>query len=132
MLVVVDAPDGDLLTEVRVSAIGRLADALRSVAGVRRVTSIATIRVRPPDRPEVEPKPLWTLPAFNDAGPVTRADVLGELPFVPLLLSTDARTSAIAVEPSYIDAFATSIPVSWQISVWNSKMYCSVPCDISG
>ena len=39
---------------------------------------------------------------------------------------------AIDVDPSYMEAFATSIPVSWQTSVWNSNMYCSVPCEISG
>ncbi len=40
--------------------------------------------------------------------------------------------SAAPVEPSYIDAFAISIPVSSQIIVWNSNIACSVPCDISG
>jgi len=28
--------------------------------------------------------------------------------------------SASAVAPSYMEALATSMPVSWQISVWNS------------
>jgi hypothetical protein len=36
-----------------------------------------------------------------------------------------------AVEPSYMEALATSMPVSWQIMVWNSKMVVSVPCEIS-
>ncbi len=39
--------------------------------------------------------------------------------------------SGTAVEPSYIDALATSMPVSWQIMVWNSKMVVRVPCEIS-
>ena len=39
--------------------------------------------------------------------------------------------SGTAVEPSYIDALATSMPVSWQIIVWNSKIVVSVPCEIS-
>ena len=39
--------------------------------------------------------------------------------------------SGTAVEPSYIDALATSMPVSWHIMVWNSKMAVSVPCEIS-
>ena len=37
-----------------------------------------------------------------------------------------------AVEPSYIDAFATSMPVSAATWVWNSNRTCSVPCAISG
>ena len=39
--------------------------------------------------------------------------------------------SGTAVEPSYIEAFATSMPVNWQIIVWNSKIVVSVPCEIS-
>ena len=39
--------------------------------------------------------------------------------------------SGTAVEPSYMDALATSMPVSWQIIVWNSKTWVSVPCEIS-
>ena len=39
--------------------------------------------------------------------------------------------SGTAVDPSYIDAFATSMPVSWQIIVWNSKKACSDPCEAS-
>ena len=30
-----------------------------------------------------------------------------------------------------MEALATSMPVSWQIMVWNSKMVVSVPCEIS-
>ena len=30
-----------------------------------------------------------------------------------------------------MDALATSMPVSWQIIVWNSKIVVSVPCEIS-
>ena len=40
--------------------------------------------------------------------------------------------SAQAVAPSYIDAFATSMPVSSQIIDWYSKMTWSVPWDTSG
>ena len=40
--------------------------------------------------------------------------------------------SAQAVEPSYMDAFATSIAVSAATCVWNSNRYCSVPWVISG
>ena len=36
------------------------------------------------------------------------------------------------VEPSYIEAFATSIAVRRATCVWNSNRYCSVPCAISG
>ncbi len=39
--------------------------------------------------------------------------------------------SGTAVDPSYIDALATSIPVSWHIIVWNSKIVIRVPCEIS-
>ena len=42
-----------------------------------------------------------------------------------------SAASGTDVEPSYIDAFATSIPVNWQIIVWNSKMVVNVPCAIS-
>ncbi len=37
-----------------------------------------------------------------------------------------------AVEPSYIEAFATSMPVSAATWVWNSNRTCNVPCAISG
>ncbi len=30
----------------------------------------------------------------------------------------------MAVLPSYIDALARSVPISWQTSVWNSKIAC--------
>ncbi len=40
--------------------------------------------------------------------------------------------SAAPVDPSYMLALATSMPVSSAIIVWNSKMACSVPCVISG
>ena len=43
-----------------------------------------------------------------------------------------STASAVAVEPSYIEAFATSMPVSIATWVWNSNRYCSVPCAISG
>jgi hypothetical protein len=39
--------------------------------------------------------------------------------------------SGTADEPSYMDAFATSMPVNWHIMVWNSKIVVSVPCEIS-
>ena len=35
--------------------------------------------------------------------------------------------SAAAVAPSYMEALATSMPVSWQMRVWNSKIAWSVP-----
>ena len=38
----------------------------------------------------------------------------------------------VAVAPSYIEAFATSMPVSIATWVWNSNRYCSVPCVTSG
>ena len=37
-----------------------------------------------------------------------------------------------AVEPSYIEAFATSMPVRPATWVWNSNRTCSVPWAISG
>ena len=40
--------------------------------------------------------------------------------------------SAVAVAPSYIEAFDTSSPVRAHIMLWYSNMYCRVPCDISG
>ena len=40
--------------------------------------------------------------------------------------------SAVADAPSYIDAFATSTPVSDEIIVCHSKIVCSVPWLISG
>ena len=39
--------------------------------------------------------------------------------------------SAAAVAPSYIDALQHAMPVSSDIMLWNSKIYCSVPCEIS-
>jgi hypothetical protein len=39
--------------------------------------------------------------------------------------------SAAALAPSYMEAFATSMPSSSQTVVWNSKMACSVPCESS-
>ncbi len=38
----------------------------------------------------------------------------------------------VPVEPSYIEALATSMPVSAATWVWNSNRYCSVPWAISG
>ena len=43
-----------------------------------------------------------------------------------------STASAAAVEPSYMEALATSMPVSIATWVWNSNRYCSVPCVISG
>ena len=40
--------------------------------------------------------------------------------------------SAVAVVPSYIEALLTSMPVISHIMVWYSKIYWSVPCEISG
>ena len=50
----------------------------------------------------------------------------------PVMRAAIIAASGTAVEPSYIEALATSIPVSWQTSVWNSKIACSVPWLISG
>ena len=47
----------------------------------------------------------------------------------PLAIIT---ASAQAVEPSYIEALATSMPVSAATWVWNSNSTCSVPWAISG
>ena len=49
----------------------------------------------------------------------------------PVTRTAIITASAAAVEPSYIEALATSMPVSSQIMVWNSKIACSVPCEIS-
>ena len=43
-----------------------------------------------------------------------------------------AIASQQAVEPSYIEALATSVPNSRATWVWNSNSTCSVPCAISG
>ena len=43
-----------------------------------------------------------------------------------------STASAVAVEPSYIEALATSMPVSSATCVWNSNRACSVPWLISG
>jgi hypothetical protein len=43
------------------------------------------------------------------------------------MLHAISADSASAVEASYIEAFATSMPVSSQTIVWNSKMLCSKP-----
>ncbi len=43
-----------------------------------------------------------------------------------------STASAAAVEPSYIEALATSIAVRLATCVWNSNRYCSVPCATSG
>jgi hypothetical protein len=40
--------------------------------------------------------------------------------------------SQVAVAPSYIEALATSMPVSIATWVWNSNRYCRVPCVTSG
>ncbi len=51
--------------------------------------------------------------------------------FLPVERTAIKTASGTAVEPSYMEALATSMPVSWQIMVWNSKMAVSVPCEIS-
>ena len=50
---------------------------------------------------------------------------------LPVARTAIIAASGTAVDPSYIDALATSMPVSWQIMVWNSKMVVRVPCAIS-
>ena len=42
-----------------------------------------------------------------------------------------STASAVALAPSYIDAFATGSPKSSLTIVWNSKIVCSVPCATS-
>jgi hypothetical protein len=49
----------------------------------------------------------------------------------PVMRMAIMAASGTAVEPSYMEALATSMPVSWQIIVWNSKIVVSVPCEIS-
>ena len=52
----------------------------------------------------------------------------------PRRVCTPARmlASASAVPPSYMEALLTSMPVSSQIAVWNSKMVWSTPWLRSG
>ena len=61
-------------------------------------------------------------------------EVLAWAPEGPLVLEVDPgdEASASAVPPSYMDALATSIPVSSQMAVWNSKMVWSTPWLRSG
>ena len=73
------------------------------------------------------------------AGATGKADEVVKLPtrgaitapLRPVIRQAIMTDSGMAVEPSYMEAFATSMPVSSQIMVWNSKMACSVPCEIS-
>ena len=53
------------------------------------------------------------------------------MPLRPVIRMAIMAASGTAVDPSYIDALATSMPVNWQIMVWNSKIEVSVPCEIS-
>lgn len=98
LMVVVSATDADLLTRERIERIGRVADALRAVPDVRAVTSVATQKLVPPGATLDEAVPVWDLPSFEPGGPITRDELLARLPYVPLLLSTDARFAAIVVE----------------------------------
>ncbi|HUF47370.1 MAG TPA: MMPL family transporter [Vicinamibacterales bacterium] len=98
LMVVVRANEGDLLTRNRIETIGRLAEALGQVPAVRDVSSVATQRVAPPGEPFDRAQPVWALPPLDPAGPMTRDELLARLPFVPLLLSTDARSAAVVVE----------------------------------
>jgi hypothetical protein len=50
----------------------------------------------------------------------------------PVMRAAIISASAAPVEPSYMEALATSMPVNSQIMLWNSKMDCSVPWAISG
>ncbi len=50
----------------------------------------------------------------------------------PVMRMAIMTASAAPVEPSYMEALATSMPVSSQIMVWNSKIACRVPWAISG
>ena len=51
--------------------------------------------------------------------------------FRPVSRTAIVTASAAPVDPSYIEAFATSMPVSSQIMVWNSKIDCKVPWENS-
>ena len=50
----------------------------------------------------------------------------------PVTRRAISTASAAAEAPSYIEALATPSPKSSQTIVWNSKIACSVPCEISG
>jgi predicted RND superfamily exporter protein len=97
VMVIVEAEDGDLLTRDRFAAIERLAGELAALPEVRTVLSIAGQRIVLPGTTLDDAVPLWDLPAIDPAGPFTREALLSRLPFVPLLLSTDGRLSAIVV-----------------------------------
>ncbi len=43
-----------------------------------------------------------------------------------------SAASAVAVAPSYMEAFDTSMPVRRHTNVCHSKSAWSVPCEISG
>ncbi len=97
VLVVVEARGEDLLTQTRLEAIGRIADALRALPDVRAVTSAADQRVVLPGSTFDDAVPLWELPPFDETGPLSREAMLSRLPYVPLLLSADGRYAAIVV-----------------------------------
>lgn len=97
VLVVVEVPAEDLLTRPNLEAIGQIAEALRALPDVRAVTSIAEQRVVLPGSTLDEAVPLWELPPFEEAGPLSREAMLVRLPYVPLLLSADGRYAAIIV-----------------------------------
>jgi len=101
LMIVVTADSGDLLTRPRIEAIGRLADELAALPDVRRVTSIATQEIVRPGETLDDALPVWELPSLDIPANMTRDDLLEELPFVPLLLSTDARFAAIVVTLSF-------------------------------
>jgi hypothetical protein len=50
---------------------------------------------------------------------------------LPVARTAIMAVSGTALDPSYIDALATSMPVNWQIIVWNSKIVVRIPCEIS-
>ncbi len=117
LVVVVTATSGDLLTRARIETIGRLADELAALPDVRRVTSVATQEiVRPGDTPD-DALPVWELAALDIPANMTREDLLEEMPFVPLLLSTDAKYAAIVVTLAFSsDDVAANVPALRRIA----------------
>ena len=103
------------------------------------VSSILPIRSSaPPDAPLGSMRPVTASKSSSLAWVSMTARYIGcRLPDSTALLRRVTRfaittASAAAVEPSYIEALATSMPVISATWVWNSNRYCSVPWVISG
>jgi predicted RND superfamily exporter protein len=101
LMIVVTAPTGDLLTRSRIETIGRLAGELAALPDVRRVTSVATQEIVRPGETRDDALPVWELPSIDIPANMTREDLLERLPFVPLLLSIDAKYAAIVVKLAF-------------------------------